>query len=455
MLYLCCTLLVGLPATASAVSVNKILRKHAQAMGGLDKWQALSSYRMVLEKSENRRLVVTCKMPHHIVMELKKGLRSIRKGYDGEHEYLIDNGYYQPLRSDEATAIAEEPTFYDDLLQAYANGAPVRFLGEATVDGIACYKLSWKKTKGDRQIYWINKSTFLIEQTETQSKTASQHETSNTIRLKDYRWVEGYRFPFYQMLISGEDRPSISIASSVEINVDLKKEQFKYEPDSPRNLIAYWKDRYAASSLKSFTFVQETVRYNQEGEPQEPAIWYEAVNYPDQFRIDFGHAKNGNTTLWRNDSIYVLRKGEWKKTAPEIQQALLMKGGFYHLPVDLTMAKLAALAIDTSAWHTHEYEGRKVYVLGTDTPDQTVPQIWLDAERRNVVKRTSKLGDGRILDVQYSKFVQVNGYWVESYVTFYIDGKLLQTEVYKDINTKPALSEQIFDPQSLQETAWY
>lgn len=443
---------LALPFAAQAISVKKILRKHAQAMGGLEQWQQLTSYRLVFQKSEQRQLLITCRMPDQITLDFQNGGQFLRKGYDGTHGYIVKNGRYQPMRPGEEIEMAEEPVFYSDLMEAYAQNAPVKLVGEETVDGIPCYQLSWQKGPSDEQIYWVNQKTFLIEQTGEYSEDKAHAGIYYKTRLKDYHWVEGYRFPFYQLLIPSNRTPIISITSSVEVDIALPKDQFKYQPESTRNLIAYWKDRYASESLKSFTFLQETTRYR-DGKAEPTTTWYEAVRYPDQFRIDFGNFEAGNINLWRQDSIYVLRKGAWAHRAPEIQASLLMKGGLYHYPVDTTLAKLTILGIDTSVFQDTTYNDRETYIIGKVA--NTEPQVWLDAARRTVVKRINRLNDGQLLEVRYGEFVQVNGHWVESHVAFYIEGQLIQTEVYRDIDTEPELTEDIFNPDQLQGTTWY
>lgn len=444
---------LALPFAAQAISVKKILRKHAQAMGGLEQWQQLVSYRLVFKKSEQRQLIITCRMPDQVTLDFQNGGQFLRKGYDGTHGYLVNNGEYQPMRPGEAIEMAEEPAFYSDLMEAYTQNAPVKLLGEELVDGIPCYQLSWQKGANDEQMYWVNQETFLIEQTGEYSEDQAHAGIYYKTRLKDYRWVEGYRFPFYQLLLPSNRDPIISITSSVEVNIALPRDYFQYEPDSPRNLIAYWKDRYAPESLKSFTFVQETTRYRDGKATDPPATWYEAVKYPDQFRIDFGNAEAGNINLWRQDSIYVLRKGEWAHRAPEIQASLLMKGGLYHYPVDATLTKLTVLGVDTLAFQDTTYNDREVYIIGKAV--NTEPQVWLDAARRTVVKRINRLKDGRLLEVRYGDFVQASGHWVESHVAFYIDGQLVQTEIYRDITTDPDLPGDVFQPGQLQQTVWY
>ena len=218
-------------------------------------------------------------------------------------------------------------------------------------------------------------------------------------------------------------------------------------------LIKQWKKKHAHHTLKSFTFAQETIRFK-DGEATDTSIWYEAIAFPDRFRIDIGE-KAGNINLFRNDSIYVVRKDSLVFSGHRVPEALVMKGALYFQPVDSTLSNLKALDIDIDQFDTGTYEGRPAYIIGAKAGAEKYPQIWVDAERRNVLRRSSKLKNGKLLEVRYGDFVQVGGHWLESWVAFYIDGQLIQTERYQDIEVDVKLPETIFDPSLFSNSYWY
>ncbi|MCR9098841.1 MAG: hypothetical protein NXI25_02745 [bacterium] len=68
-------------------------------------------------------------MPDQITLDFQNGRQFLRKGYDGTHGYIVKNALYQPMRPGEAVEMAEEPTFYSDPMEAYAQNAPVKLVG--------------------------------------------------------------------------------------------------------------------------------------------------------------------------------------------------------------------------------------------------------------------------------------------------------------------------------------
>ena len=441
-------------STSSINEVEKILEKHIEAMGGKEKWKHLKSYRQTYTKENGLTLTITCKMPDKITIHFQKDNLDVMKAYDGKHGYIIKNETYMPMRPGEIIEMAEEAQFYSDLMMAFENGQEVEHLGTEAIDNTPCIKLKLKKSSNDEQLYWINSKTYLIEQTGEYSEDSAHEGIYYKTRLSDYRNVDGFMFPFKQALIANDEAPRYSVIDKTEVNFECTEKEFQYQPNSVANLIRYWKDRYAEDRLAAFTFEQETVQIK-DNHVRDTSIWYEAVQYPDQFRIDLGNKDDQNINLFRNDSIYVLRQGQLVRQSKKIQTSLLLEGALYDLPVDSTLAKLEFSNINTSVFSSGIYEGRPAYIIGALEGDKKAPQIWLDSERRIVLRKISKTRNGGILDACYADFIDFNGHWIESWVEFYIDGKLVQTERYRDINVNPVLKAEIFDPSVFQNHYWY
>lgn len=226
------------------------------------------------------------------------------------------------------------------------------------------------------------------------------------------------------------------------------------EPNSTVELLTQWKKMYSEGALMSFTFEQVTVRFK-ENIPVDTSLWQEAISFPDQFRIDFGSKEDGNRNLWRNDSVYVLRNHKIVNHAKEIQQFLLIEGGIYYVEVDQIIKKLEEVGLNTDLFRITQHNGRKTYVIGAKENDKNSPQIWLDAEYRAAVHRVMKMPNDQVIHVYYDQFEKIDGFWTETYLEFYLEGSLLQTEKYQNIIMNPKLSKDIFSPQGMVNNYWY
>lgn len=215
------------------------------------------------------------------------------------------------------------------------------------------------------------------------------------------------------------------------------------------------KKRYQGKWFNAFTFVQKTVRYKKDGQPGDTALWYEAIRYPNNFRIDFGHPKKGNSVVFNADSAYRFQKGKLTNTRYDPQYFLLLKGGLYHRKLKECLQILKKGGYATHLFHQNTYNGRPVYVIGANKGDLKTPQFWIDQQHFYIVRRTQKISKGRVLDVQYTKHKATGGGWVEQIVRFEVDGRLVQIEEYTKIDTSPHLTKDLFDPAKYGQSHWY
>lgn len=220
-------------------------------------------------------------------------------------------------------------------------------------------------------------------------------------------------------------------------------------------LIEAMHKKYQGKWFDGFTFLQETIRFAEDGSEKDRRIWYEAIQYPNNFRIDYGALEEGNSALFRNDSMYRFRNNVLERAEVNPQQFLLMKGGLYHFPVHEVAQKLSDYGYDINKFRTTRFRGKKVYVLGAVEGDLKSPQFWLDAKRFYLVRRISTLSNGKVLDVHYDDHLKSNGGWVEQTVKFYLDGRYVQLENYKEIDTAPKLNPGVFDPRQFGQVHWY
>lgn len=230
---------------------------------------------------------------------------------------------------------------------------------------------------------------------------------------------------------------------------EILKTNPQKEPDSTSELIALWKKLYTDQRPRALTFTQETIRYR-DGLPADTSTWYEAIEYPDRFRIDFNDQSGKNFNIYRNDSVYAVRKGKMVRNAKQVQDFLIIEGALYHLPVDSTLSKLRAIGVNPELFDTTTYQGRQVYIIGANKGDVMRPQIWVDVERRYTVRQFLKGSRGELTEARFDGFTKVGDHWVESRVQFFVKGALVQTEYYHNIDTNPETSEQLFDPKNTE-----
>jgi outer membrane lipoprotein-sorting protein len=221
---------------------------------------------------------------------------------------------------------------------------------------------------------------------------------------------------------------------------------------STDQLLDAMQTKHRGAWFKNFTFAQQTIRFKQDGSVRDTAVWNEAVQYPDFFRIDYN--ENGRFIIFRNDSSFRFENFEFQRSGVEPQEFLLFKGGLYFQPASSILQKLKKYGYDTSIFREDYLNGKRAYVVGAQKGDLSAKQFWVDADNFYTLRRVSKLSGERVLDVQYRDHVKIEGGWVEQAVLFYLDGRKIQIENYFDIKIHNTLNENIFDPND-PDKYWY
>lgn len=108
--------------------------------------------------------------------------------------------------------------------------------------------------------------------------------------------------------------------------------------------------RYAGNRYKNFTFTQTTENYRNDS-LVKTATWYEAIVFPDDFRISFGDIRDGNAMIQKKDSVYNFRKGNLVRRTAKGEDLTFMLGGMYFIPFDSVKNRMRKDGYDISKGH--------------------------------------------------------------------------------------------------------
>src|SRR5579862_4552411 len=101
-------------------------------------------------------------------------------------------------------------------------------------------------------------------------------------------------------------------------------------------------DRYSGKWYRTFTFVQKTENFRNDS-LIKTSTWYEAIMFPDKFRIDFGDISNGDAVIFANDSAYSFRKGVLNSTTADNNDLTFLLGGLYFYPFEKVLEQVKTL----------------------------------------------------------------------------------------------------------------
>jgi hypothetical protein len=202
--------------------------------------------------------------------------------------------------------------------------------------------------------------------------------------------------------------------------------------------------RYAGKWFRNYTFSQITENYKKDS-LIKTLPWHETIVYPHYFRMTFGEPKEGNAMLYVKDSSFLFRNGKLVQKGLRTEDITFLLGGMYFIPFDSVKPKMIKEGFDVSKAHESIYQGKKMYVIGSDTDEEKTNQLWIDKEKLIVVrfvkylpsmKQEAILGDHK----------KLGNAWSETSVIFNINDKLYQKEKYYDYKINTEVDMKIFDP---------
>lgn len=212
-------------------------------------------------------------------------------------------------------------------------------------------------------------------------------------------------------------------------------------------------DKHAKGFRKTLSFVQETGFYSNDS-LKRTATWYEVLVYPDKLRIDIDDPNSGNAIFFVNDSAYRFQKGELKSKSYQPHDLLFVLGGMYSFSLEDAYKKLKAIGYDTDKTYTTTWKGSPVVVLGTDKDETESNQFWVDAEKL-VTVRILNNKNGQKTEIICGDHVQLGNDWCETSIQFLINGKLRQTEKYRELKENFTVDMDFLDPLKMGKTGYW
>ncbi len=192
-----------LAPVAQAQTVDEILAKHFETMGGLEKIKALNSMRvtgtMTMGPGMEAPITLERKRPGKRRIEFTvQGMTGVQ-AFDGEKGWSVMPfmGKKDPEPStDEDNKEAQDDADFDGALVDWkTKGHTVELVGKEPVEGADTYKLKITKKNGNIEYQYLDAETYLLVRNEGKVKRRGT-EIEGESTFSDYKDVQGYMMPF-------------------------------------------------------------------------------------------------------------------------------------------------------------------------------------------------------------------------------------------------------------------
>jgi hypothetical protein len=220
-----------LVSAAQAQTVDEIINKHIDAIGGKENWKKINSM-----KTEAGLNVQGMDIPVTIYQVNNKGQRQEYVAMNMTiYNIVTDQGGWnfnpmqgqtkpEPMTADELKAGQDGLDIQGDLLDYASKGHKAELMGKEDIDGTETYKIKLTRKSGSEVISYIDPKTFYVVRMTNKVKVNGQ-DVEQTVNVSNYQKLpEGIVIPF-TMELPGAPAP-INI-KKVEVNPVIDPALFK------------------------------------------------------------------------------------------------------------------------------------------------------------------------------------------------------------------------------------
>ena len=224
---------------AQAQTVDEVIDKHINALGGKEKLQALISVYLegVSVMNGNEITSKTTKVQDKLFRnEINFGMGSMTtivtpaKGWRSNPR---NGGAFEPM-TDEALKVAlYQMDCAGPMVNYAAKGHKAELTGKETIDGIECFKIKLTTNAGKEINYWIDSKTYLVYQSSQKGGFGGGRGADMELVtvFKDYKAVDGIQFAFSSELKGNGGGFGGGTMSYEKIEVNKPVDEKSYKPE--------------------------------------------------------------------------------------------------------------------------------------------------------------------------------------------------------------------------------
>jgi outer membrane lipoprotein-sorting protein len=117
---------------------------------------------------------------------------------------------------------------------------------------------------------------------------------------------------------------------------------------------------------------------------------------------------------------------------------------------EILQERLSNLGVDIKVTSLGRFQGKLVYILGAQYPDETLPQVWLDKKTFLPFRWIITGNATQNLEVLYLNWKKLSHTWYPMHIEFFSNGNLVREIHVKNIEENPTFQADVFDIQKLK-----
>lgn len=233
--------LAAFSLSASAQTVDEIIAKHVEALGGMEKMQAQKTRRasgkLSLPGGLEAPITMAQKRPEMFRANITFQGMDVVQAYDGKNGWQIDptqgKKTAEPLSEDDLKDVQENADFDGPLVNYKEKGNKVELLGKEDVEGTPAYKLKVTLKSGDVKTVFLDSDAYVeIKEVSKRTIRGAEREFENV--LGDYKEEGGVMMAHsFEVKPKGAPQSQKLTIDKIEINPEIADSYFQVPPAAP------------------------------------------------------------------------------------------------------------------------------------------------------------------------------------------------------------------------------
>jgi hypothetical protein len=226
--------LFALTASTFSQTVDDVINKNIEALGGLDKIMAIKTVKFTgtfLVMGADLPVTMTIKRQDKIKLDISFQGMAMVQCYDGAMGWSINpfsgKKDAEKMTAEQTKEMIDYAEFEGQLVNYKDKGSKVELMGKEDMQGTDTYKIKLTGKDSGVTTYYLDASNYLVIK-ESMKQKVKEKEITHDVYSGNYQAVEGVMFPMsIEIMSTGMNDSQKGTWTKVELNIDVDDSIFK------------------------------------------------------------------------------------------------------------------------------------------------------------------------------------------------------------------------------------
>lgn len=222
---------------AEPQTVDEVLARYVQAIGGQEKLDAVRTMRLtgrtIAPNGQESTFQMELKRPDMIRVDFTFLNQTGTQAYDGRSGWLMIPGTpsAQPLPDDMLVNVKDQAEMFGPLVDHKKRGHTIVLSGQESVAGVPAYRLQVTLSNGRQMDCFLDAASFLPLQ-RRERRPAPAEEL--LVEYSEFKDIDGIKLP-HSVRQTSQGQARTVIIDKVELNAEIPAERFQSPPAPDRS----------------------------------------------------------------------------------------------------------------------------------------------------------------------------------------------------------------------------